>query len=207
MPKQRKGKKSIAHKVRSNAYKIGKIVKNIERKHYTNALSVQDVNTTGFIQYIPTIPQNDTVSGRSGSQVTARTLTIKAYLHNDHGTPVDGIARFMVVQVKQINNVAQTWASIVGGGANVNGFIAWENKENVRVLYDNSFTFDTAVYSNIPFKVRSTRLGSRTAYNGANGTEAECLSNAYYILGMSTVAGTTNCPQLEIDWRITYDDL
>jgi len=201
-----KRRSKLARQVSRNKFKISKIANVIERKQIAVAQTDQDANTTGTIQTLSVISHGITQSTRIGDTIVIKSITIRGFLHNDQGTPVDNIVRLIVWKNLNPNGVTEVINANVLESVTVNALRDWDHKLRIKVYYDQTFVMDTSQHTLIPFKIRIAGLRSKVTYEGTGGGELDSMMNHYYFGLISTVAGTTNDPLVDFDFRVTYDD-
>lgn len=204
MPGYRKSK--LKSQVYRNKAKLKRLAAVIERKAVDQTESLVDVNSVGGIEVLSSLTGGDSFNNRTGMAVVAKTITIRGFLHNNHGTPVDCICRLIVWKDKRPNGVAEVMPDNILRALEVNSLQDWEKKEGLRMLWDQTYVMDTSQHSIIPFKIRISRLNTKVTYQGTGGGEGNNMTNHYYFGFFSTVAGTTNDPLIDYDTRFTYDD-
>ncbi len=203
---RRRGRKSLKCQVASNKAKISKIAGIIERKNVFSSVANGEANTTGVITNISNINQATSANGREGDQVRVRTITVRGIIANDHGTPQDCVVRILVWKNLNPNGVTETITNNVLESVDVLSVRDWDHKDRIKVYYDQMFVMDTSQHTLIPFKIHISGLKAKTTYEGSGAGEADNMMNHYYIGILSDVAGTTNNPQIDFNFRLTFED-
>lgn len=204
--RRRRYRKSLYSKVEKNRRAIKGIVKSQEKKAKTITITDGDVNDTGGYTYITNINRGDDDDERDGNVIYLKSIFGRIGLTNDHGTPEDCFVRMMLVCDKSANNVALDLADLLGTGWNIFSPINWDSKKKYKVYYDNMWAMDTSQHSYIPIKFRITNINKQVTYDNTDGGTDDARDNAFYLVRMSTVTGTTNDPLIDAKIRVTYYD-
>ncbi len=205
----RRGGGKLKAQVFRNKAKLRRLESSIERKHTDLTFTNVEVNTTGVVHQITDIDIGATPTDitRVGDQIACKTIMIRGAVQNSHGTAVDNFVRILVWKNKAPLGVTEVIANNVLESVSVVSMQDWSHKQNINVLFDQMFVMDTALHTNIPFKIRLSNLKGQTRYEGSGAGQADAMNNHYYIGLFSTVAGTTNDPLAFFNTRVTYDDM
>ncbi len=207
----RKRGSKLKKQVYRNAAKLKRLRGAIERKAYQVA-QVENVNcnTTGLVIHLTPMADGDTVVNRTGQEVYLKNLMIRLHLKNSHGTPEDCLVRIIVFRAYDAHAALPS----LGGGAQslleqigiINSVNRWDSNDDFKVYYDNTIAMDTSLHSNIPLKIRLSKLNCRTTWDSNLGDIGHAQRNHLFLAFFSTVAGTTNDPLIDYVYRVTYDD-
>lgn len=203
--KKRKFKKTLKGRVYKNRKDIKLLKKSIEYKYFDVTQGAADCNTSGTAFELNAMQQGDTVSTRTGNRVLARRLTIRGYFNNSHNTPQDCIVRMIILKARDQNNASQTVSIVLNTTPYVNSHLKDEHKHRFQILADKTFTMDTSQHTLIPFYF-TQKLNSVCTYNGNAGDYSDIEDGCYYIMFMSSVAGTTDDPLCTFISRFYYLD-
>lgn len=204
--RKKRFKKSLRSKVEKNRRAIKAIVKSQEKKAKSRVIINGDMNTTGGYLYITNIDRGDDDDERDGNIIYVKSIFARLGLKNTHGTPEDCFVRLILVRDKSPNNIALSIDDLLGVGWDVYSPINWDSKQKYQVYYDNTWAMDTSQHSMIPVKIRIDKINQQVTYDSTAGGTNDARDNAFYLVRLSTVAGTTNDPLLDGEVRVTYYD-
>ncbi len=129
--------------------------KNIEFKFADTTTTNIDASLAGTVSSLNLIAQGDTVDTRIGDMITARRIVVRGKIENTNGTPVDTIVRIILFRTLRNNGVLTPLTELLAfGGSSIP--LAWremEDSDNIKVMFDTTFTMDTLTHSLIPFKL------------------------------------------------------
>ncbi len=199
--RRRRFKKNGMKKVKKD---IKWLKKNIEFKARDISTTQADLSLTGSSTRLNLVGQGDTSSSCDGNQVTSRRILIRGFVRNANGTPVDCVCRIIVCRQKVTNGQALDINDVVET-TTVNSVRELSLAQNIVVYADETFGMDTTGHALIPFKFMF-KLNHQCRYNGTGGTESDLESNGLSIIGISTVAGGANNPDMDFVSRYSYVD-
>ena len=203
--RKRKGKKSLAAQVRSNKAVLDGLRSGTEKKYRTQVSGNYDVNTTATVIPLTGLGQGNTRITRMGTQAQLRKIFIRGYISNTHGTPQDCLVRLMIFKVEQPNLTLPVMTAILES-FDINGLTNLNNMDNHQIVYDHTFAMDTSLHSVIPFKWSKVFNHKMTYINANTSDETGMEEHHYYMIIFSDVAGTTNDPLANWQWRVTFAD-
>ncbi len=207
-------KRKFKRKRRKNG--LGKVKRDIKwlKKNIEFKFLDTDINSldTGFdsplVFPLNLLPQNVGASGRIGDEVTARRIAIRGFVHNDNGTPQDCIVRIILFRQIRVNGVTALLSDLLEdttSSRTVNSWRNMQNKTNFKVLFDSTFTMDTLTHTLLPFKLMY-KLNHQVEYDSTAATIANAETNQLYLVGISTVTGSVNSPNITGSARYSYVD-
>ncbi len=202
----RKKGRGLSRQVFKNKRKIRMITNLVERKFLKQRLVSADINTTSNLLQITNLIHGTGDGQRIGDKVMAKSIMIRGFISNNHGTAVDGQIRLIVFMNKRQNGITQILTGEILDDLNIVSLRNWAHASQYIVLYDQTIAVDTTQHSLIPFKIRLSKLNKKVIYEGTGAGQADAMANQYYFAWYGTVAGTTDNPQLTADVRLTYDD-
>ncbi len=181
--------------------------KNIEFKIADTVTTNISVSTTGTITPLNLIKQDIGTDERIGSEITARRIAIRGKIENTNGTPVDTLVRIILFRERRVNGVITPLAELLSfGGASIP--LSWrqmQNSDNIKVMFDTTFTMDTLTHSLIPFKLMY-KLNHQVRYGGVASTIASLQTNGMFIVALSEVTAGANAPSMDLSARYSYVD-
>ncbi len=219
MPKYRRKRGNYLKKLTfKNARNIKRIKQMIEYKYVDAYANNVNINTVSIVIPLNNVAQGTgtgTVagagtSGRIGNEVTNRRILIRGYFKNNHGNPSLAVIRLILIRKRDPNGALPATAAILYNdqlaGTTVLSNINMDHKEDFRILLDTSFAMDASDNQIIPFKILK-KLRFNTRYNAAGGTSAQLETEGLYLVLLSNIGGTDNCPQVSYEYRWSYCDL
>lgn len=182
-----------------------------ERKFFDTSLSFINVtDSTGAIQNITLIPQDDTVSGRTGNKIRIKALYVQTRISTQSLSGlVESFIRFAVVQdMQQVSDTSPTVSQIVNNPAlPQNSLMTIPNQGRFKILKlfklsDGTMMSGSNATQSAVQSWRRFGLDIVVTYNGTAGTDIQ--KNGIYVICY------TNEPSDVIDAdgiaRVTYVD-
>ncbi len=193
-----------------NKRKIKMLSKAMELKLYdTDTVTMANVDTAGHADFLNSIAQGNTEHTRDGNECLLRKIKIRGYIQNTNGTPQDGVMRLLLVRYKNqmaatltIGRLLQNTNSAI---STVNTFRNPDYTEQIVVIDDTSFGYDTTQYSQIPFKMEK-KLNSENKWDSAGGATGDCLLNGLWLVAVTNQATTANAPSIVYEARTSFCD-
>jgi len=129
--------KYLKKQVYKNKKKLKLLARAIEYKYFDTVTAADGWDATGNSLVLNAMQLGNTAITRVGNKVVARRLTIRGYLQNTNGEPLDGIARMIIVKARDQNNNQQSLALLQQDGTDVNSMIYDAHKHRYQVLCDS----------------------------------------------------------------------
>ncbi len=200
--KQRRRRNNGLRKVKKD---IKWLKQNIEFKFIDISIDVA-IDTTGDVtSFNSLIAAGTGLDERVGEEVTARRIFIRGHVHNDRGTPADGLIRLIVFRQKRSLSVQTAVNEILdsGGSVTTNRMRNMDNKEDIVIYADHTIAFDTLAHTLVPFKFMF-KLNHQAKYGGT-ATSAP-VDNLVGFMAISTQATSANAPGVALEGRYSYVD-
>ncbi len=213
--RRRRGRKSMRSQVFKNKRDLKRINDSIEYKFFDLAkvTVVCDSTVTTGITLLNPVPGGTAgvlLQERDGNEVHATRIKVRCVFENDNGTPADGIARILLVRKIDTDRTTAPTTEVIlnqtDATATTTSFRAMSFKENYKVYWDHTFTYDTTQHSLIPFIINQ-KLDHQTIWTSATGTIGALQQNGIFLICLSTAAAGANAPSLSIDSRFSFTDL
>ncbi len=204
-------KRKFRKKTKRGLIKVKKDIKWLKKNIEFKFLDTVDTNISaslaGTITPLNLVGQEVGSSNRIGDEITARRIAIRGKIENTNGTPVDTLVRIILFRERRVNGVLTPLSELLSfGGASIP--LAWRqmrNSDNIKVMFDTTFTMDTLTHSLIPFKLMY-KLNHQVRYLDATATIAGLQTNGLFLVALSEVATGANAPSMDISVRYSYVD-
>lgn len=178
-----------------------------EFKFVDVASTTTAANSTGSVVLLNGIARGDSVSERTGRQVTMRSVYLQYELYATVGTGLNQIHRVMLVLDKQVNATTPSVADIVSSG-DVRGFRNLDNRNRFAILIDRHYEIAQSTTTGThQFDKIYRRLNTITTYNnGDAGTVADIKTNALFLVILGSEGAGTTAGSVLHNSRVRYND-
>ncbi len=181
--------------------------KNIEFKFKDLTVTNQDASNAPTLLLLNGVANGPLVVERTGDELTARRIVIRGKIENTNGTPVDTIVRIILFRERRVNGVVPVLGDVLAATGTA-AVLSWRNmddKNNIKVMFDTTFTMDTTQHSLIPFKL-IYKLNHQTLYSGVGTGVSSIQTNGLFLVVISEVAAGANAPTVDFTSRYSFVD-
>lgn len=195
-------KKYSTAQLARKAWRATKYIKglvNSEMLQIINSSSTAIPNT-GAVVSLSNIAQGDTVSGRTGNSVLARTFLLRAQV-TKHASATETFVRIMLIwDTQQIGDTAPTIATVLDSVDTLSGLNV-STTGRYKILMNKHYTLDTTRTSSIYIN-KFFNIYKHIRYNGTGDSDIQ--KNGLYMVLLGNEA--TNTPLLSYMCKLGYHD-
>ncbi len=178
---------------------------NVERKLKETDKTGTSISTSPSGADIITLVQGTSNNTREGDQIKVVSIYFR-YVISMHASATDTSVRILLVQDKQCNGTAVSWADVLSSATSPDSLVAFNNLDNkyrFNILYDRVHQMSINGRRNIYGKFYK-KCAIKVRYSSNLGTVADINTNNLAILWVSDEA--SNTPAMELISRVRYVD-